>query len=53
MIVYNWNFITGVSVGFEYLTDEDLGLDSEGWTIILDLLIVRVEIQKLTGGLEL
>ena len=25
MIVYNWNFITRVSVGFEYLTDKDLG----------------------------
>ena len=50
MIIYNWNFITGVSVGFEYLTDKDLEEESEGWTFILDLLIVRLMFQKLTGG---
>ena len=39
-------FISGVSLGIQMITKRDLGDDEDGWYFILELLIVRIIIDK-------
>jgi hypothetical protein len=41
------NFISGISLGIEFLTKKELGEEEEGWYGVIDLLIVRVLIEKM------
>ena len=42
-------FITGVMFGFEYISYEDLGEEGDGWVFMVDLVIFRVLLEKLTA----
>jgi len=48
MFTIKLEFITGVSLGGEYISNEDLGEEGDGWVFILDLLIFRVLLEKST-----
>jgi len=48
MFTIKLEFITGVSLGVEFITHEELGEEGDGWVFILDLLIFRVLLEKST-----
>ena len=48
MVIIKLEFITGVSLGAEYATYQDIGEEGAGWFFILDLLIFRVLLEKST-----
>jgi len=41
-----FELISGVSLGMQIITKEELGDDESGWYFILELLIVRIIIDK-------
>jgi len=41
-----WEFITGFSLGFEYVPKEFMGEDSDGYYITIDLFIIRFVLEK-------
>lgn len=41
-----FNFISGMSVGIEWHSKQEMGEDDEGWYLVIDLLILRILIDK-------
>ena len=41
-----FEFISGVSLGVQFITKQQIGEDESGWYFILELLIVRIIIDK-------
>jgi hypothetical protein len=46
MLELRYEFITGVSLGFEYVDKEDIDEFEQGWVVLLDLLIFRLILEK-------